>query len=410
MMAEWDGDHPTEGTIHAWIDGALDLDESTGVETHVAGCAECAARVAEARGLVAGASRIVGLLDEMPVATLRSEPPVRAESMATPGAPGSVWRMLRVTPARAAIAAGLIVVVGITLTRDRVAVEQTPSASDSTHAVVFHEPVASAPAAAPAGIAEPARPLTAATKAVSASAGAAAPIAPVPSQALVPVGELADAKRAATTPSPRQDTVLSAAIARRLAADQPARTLEPVQATSIPSAPASVGNIARMDTTSARKVLQERAESRLAAPSAAAATDRTSAKVASPVPADVGCYRIDALEQPTSAWTGVPLPIDVSLTSTPGAPDATGAPRYAIVPTTGGTQIGAWSRASGDTLSIVLQGASITTSGALVASGTAIFGTLHAMPGSRLPSAQFRPAAVGGVAMRVAAHRITCPR
>src|SRR5579862_5271807 len=58
--------HLDEGTIHAWIDGALSSDEASRVEAHVASCAECAAKVAEARGLVAASSRIVSALDATP--------------------------------------------------------------------------------------------------------------------------------------------------------------------------------------------------------------------------------------------------------------------------------------------------------------------------------------------------------
>ena len=56
--------HLDEGTIHAWLDGELreDADE---IERHVAACAECAARVAEARGLIAGSSRILSALDDV---------------------------------------------------------------------------------------------------------------------------------------------------------------------------------------------------------------------------------------------------------------------------------------------------------------------------------------------------------
>src|SRR5437763_11225994 len=58
--------HPNEGTIHAWLDGALDAEEAARVEEHIAQCATCSAAVAEARGLVAGASRILGALDYVP--------------------------------------------------------------------------------------------------------------------------------------------------------------------------------------------------------------------------------------------------------------------------------------------------------------------------------------------------------
>lgn len=58
--------HLDEGTIHAWLDGALPPDEAARVEAHVAECAECAAKVAEARGFIAASSRILTALDDVP--------------------------------------------------------------------------------------------------------------------------------------------------------------------------------------------------------------------------------------------------------------------------------------------------------------------------------------------------------
>ena len=111
MMLEADGVHPDEATIHAWLDGELDAQEAARLDAHVAECASCGSRVAEARGLIAGASRVVGLLDEQPA------PLVKPLGTPSAGTGGSVWRLLRVTPARAAIAAALVVAVGIGLTR-----------------------------------------------------------------------------------------------------------------------------------------------------------------------------------------------------------------------------------------------------------------------------------------------------
>lgn len=62
--------HLDEGTIHAWLDGALPPDESARVEAHAAKCAECSAMVAEARGLVAASSRILASLDEVPAGVI----------------------------------------------------------------------------------------------------------------------------------------------------------------------------------------------------------------------------------------------------------------------------------------------------------------------------------------------------
>ena len=55
--------HLDEGVVHAWLDGALVEDAAGEVAAHAAACESCAARVAEARGLIAGASRVLGVLD-----------------------------------------------------------------------------------------------------------------------------------------------------------------------------------------------------------------------------------------------------------------------------------------------------------------------------------------------------------
>lgn len=63
-------DHVDEGTIHAWLDEALPPDESHAIEAHVAACESCAASVAEARGLMAAASRVLSALDDIPAGVI----------------------------------------------------------------------------------------------------------------------------------------------------------------------------------------------------------------------------------------------------------------------------------------------------------------------------------------------------
>lgn len=70
--------HPDEGTIHAWLDGALSDEESKAIESHVIECGECAAAVAEARGLIAASSRIVSALDVVPGGVIPAARPRRA--------------------------------------------------------------------------------------------------------------------------------------------------------------------------------------------------------------------------------------------------------------------------------------------------------------------------------------------
>jgi len=93
--------HLDEGTIHAWLDGALSADEAAGVEQHARACTECAALVADARGMIAGVARIVSALDDVPGGVV---PKRRAASERR-----SMWRTLRLTPLRAGLAASFLV-------------------------------------------------------------------------------------------------------------------------------------------------------------------------------------------------------------------------------------------------------------------------------------------------------------
>jgi hypothetical protein len=70
--------HPDEGTIHAWLDGALSDEEAAAIELHVSECEECASSVAEARGLIAASSRIVSALDVVPRGVIPAAKPRRA--------------------------------------------------------------------------------------------------------------------------------------------------------------------------------------------------------------------------------------------------------------------------------------------------------------------------------------------
>lgn len=69
--------HLEEGTIHAWLDGELSKEEAAAAEAHVAECAECRKRVAEARGFVAGATRILSSLDNVPAEVIPRARPRR---------------------------------------------------------------------------------------------------------------------------------------------------------------------------------------------------------------------------------------------------------------------------------------------------------------------------------------------
>lgn len=108
--------HLDEGTVHSWLDGALPPDEAARAEAHVASCAACSAMVAEARGLIAAASRILTALDDVPGQVVPSAAPA-----APPPAPatGDVVpldaqraRWWRVTPNHLRVAAALAFIAG----------------------------------------------------------------------------------------------------------------------------------------------------------------------------------------------------------------------------------------------------------------------------------------------------------
>jgi len=77
--------HPDEGLIHAWLDGELDAGEAARVEALVASDPEWAATAAEARGLLAASTRIVGSLDRVPANVIPK--PAAAQRSAIVGRP-----------------------------------------------------------------------------------------------------------------------------------------------------------------------------------------------------------------------------------------------------------------------------------------------------------------------------------
>ena len=91
--------HLDEGTIHAWLDGALDARGAADAQAHVNQCAGCAAQVAEARGLIAASSRILTALDDVPAGVT----PKRA-------APAPKMRRWTASPWITGVAAALVIV------------------------------------------------------------------------------------------------------------------------------------------------------------------------------------------------------------------------------------------------------------------------------------------------------------
>lgn len=118
---------PDEGLIHTWLDGECTPEESARIEALVASDPAWAAAVAEARGLVAASSRILGALDAVPDGVLPT---------GTPAAPVERARGFRVRPWMG-IAAGLVLVAGTAIVlRERAEEAFAPSAAVADMAVV----------------------------------------------------------------------------------------------------------------------------------------------------------------------------------------------------------------------------------------------------------------------------------
>lgn len=219
-----------EGLVHAWLDGALPADEAARIEQLVASDAAWGAAAAEARGLIANATRLVRALDDG--VTSGGRPTTAPPRPALQVTRGDADRVLRLGRRIGAIAAVLVVaVVGRTAwMTSRIVVETVPAVvqatvpraveatSDQTASSQMSEITptpqpATAPAATPSG------------RVAVAAAGPAAPPSPVaapPSLETVASREAADAaaERAAVPQVVVTDpgAALSAIPARRLAA------------------------------------------------------------------------------------------------------------------------------------------------------------------------------------------------
>lgn len=101
--------HPDEGTIHAWLDGALGAEDARAFEAHVAGCPGCAAAVTEARGLLAASSRILSALDLVPGGVLpANEPEIGKDERVIPIGRSSPWRSPGLRAAAAIVLVGSV--------------------------------------------------------------------------------------------------------------------------------------------------------------------------------------------------------------------------------------------------------------------------------------------------------------
>ncbi|HKH94262.1 MAG TPA: zf-HC2 domain-containing protein [Gemmatimonadaceae bacterium] len=350
------GGHPDEGLIHAWLDEALDAAESERLAAHVRECPACQARVAEARGLIAGASRIVAALDDVPAGTR----PGWAQSVVASGASAeagaaadvvpdrqpqrSLWRWMRVTPARAALAATILVALGIALTQERLADDSARSMTAVLNPQRADAPALDSAGGAGAGFATaekaPARDelldsavarnvtMSQGKRTIGAAPGQPLPQAPpAPSPAAPP--ELASAQVA----EGRAAAQLRREITGAVASDR-ARVGGAVGATD-----ADVGAVSAIARATARRPDAQAANGAMVARESADAVANT-------------CLRLESSE-PGATWGEQPFPLVIAV-----EPGPANGPRSASVLTTAGAPTSAratWSARAGDSVSIALR-------------------------------------------------------
>ena len=270
--------HLDEGTIHAWLDGALPPLEAELVAKHAAECATCAAAVADARGIIAGSARIVSALDDVPGGVI---PRQAAGSTNAP----SAWRRLRLTPGRAALAATILLAVSTTLTLRSPSAPQLKSDSSVTAAAAkaLERQTASPPATRTVALDSVKVP---GPSSVNAPAAQKANFV-VPRLQTQPVGERREVADAAAPP----DTT-ARVLAKTRAATQEAAA--GASAPVLPAAPpaAAVTAVAR-GTVASANVVDQRADS---------------------VSAFEGCYRLSADSSTGSADMPSGLPASFALT------------------------------------------------------------------------------------------------
>jgi len=313
--------HLDEGTIHAWLDDALAGDEATAVAKHVAECGDCAALVAEARGMIVAAGNIVAALDDVRGGVIPSSTPARA--IAGQSSQTSLWRRLHFTPARAALAATLLVAVGSVLT-----VRRAGQGDDQ------RIPPASTVVAPPTS-----RPSSPQPQAQT-SAEVAHKVAPAPSPtpSNVTSSNVASAPAIASPPASRALNALAAKPSSGVAdAQQIADSVRSATVDRVAAAPAASANAPAVAVTGAAKpsadsirVAPER-RAKVTALEEVAATAKTSAlRSFAAGPSVEGCYEV-RIDSASSSVAGILPRFELTSNSgvrsvTPeGHPDSTAA-------------------------------------------------------------------------------------
>lgn len=235
--------HPEEGVIHAWLDGELSAEDAAALEAHVAECRECAATVAEARGLIAASSRIVSALDIVPGDVIPAATPRKRAWYAN--------TQLRAAAAVLVVAGASLIVMKRDGAPDMERVMSKTASTPMTDSALPQTPSASEGAATAPVEAPPARPaekvmLRAPTNAPAPTATASAPAA-----------DAAKERDVAAAKKPREDEEVKANEMSRKVADNAVAPKEALTETALQGKVAGV-TAAVLDTLGARPLAKAR--------------------------------------------------------------------------------------------------------------------------------------------------------
>ena len=361
-MSERDA-HPDEGTIHAWLDRQLDDTSAATLEAHLQRCDECAERVAEARGLIAGASRILSNLD-IDAAPASDKPAVESwRPVVLPTARARGIPAFRLTPARSAIAAVLVVAVATAIVHEheRPSSELASRAADSAA-------LASAPAMAP---------LPSMDAASSTPTSGVAPAAP---PAIAQVDTTAGTRVAAARSfaKAQRETTVNADLARVTRVREPAASAPVQQTIAAAKAADSVAGAGL-----ANELRGKVAGPVVANSGVAGGVTRGVVRAEAPVRVTAGfeapqCYRVESATGGAATWGPVALPFVLAL----DAP-ATSTSARVLTPAGQNTDAHAvFERRGGDSLLFTLRRIGFTGTLTVGAPGEVRAGVMRSAPAS----------------------------
>jgi hypothetical protein len=339
--------------------------------------------VAEARGLIAGTSRILSSLDldAVPGADAPAVEPWRP--VVVPAAPRRAVPFFRLTPARSAIAAVLVVAVATAIVREHDEAGSRLASTSAERAVV-----ANAPAAAPMAGASPSSvPVMSAPVAGSAAPGAT-PVPPAVAQLDTTAGSRVATAR--TFAKAQRETTVNADLAR-VAAVPPSASTSPAQQTiaaaKVADSMAGAANRVELRRSvsdapmsgSGRAAGVAGGVARAAAPAfVPAAAAPTSVSIEEPQ-----CYRVESATGAAATWGPVALPFVLAL----DAP-ATGSSARVLTPAGQDAEARAvFQRRGGDSLLFTLRRIGYTGTLAVGAPGEVRTGVMRSTPATTLEQA-----------------------